>query len=155
MPHRRPHKQLKMSEWFVSGVVSLWTMLHEEDSVDFLMTKRLNQDPLENFFGSIRQQGGNSNNRTLLQFTRTFRKLFYDHCRVFSSGNCREDLDSFLLAESNFQKASRSPAQDFTERPAEAPMEVDVTNYKSCLESNIGMNPVTCVTGYLLKNRFL
>jgi hypothetical protein len=93
----------------ITAVVSLWTMLHEEDSVDFLVTKQLNQDPLENFFGSIHQQGGNSNNPTVLQFTRAFRKLFYDHCLVFSSGNCTEDLDAFLLAESNFQKASKSP----------------------------------------------
>ncbi|CAB4020831.1 Hypothetical predicted protein, partial [Paramuricea clavata] len=35
-------------------------------------------------------------------------------------------------------------------------MEVDVTDYKSCLEGNIiGMNAVTYVTGYLLKKYFL
>ena len=140
----------------ITGVLSLWKMLHEEDSIDFLLTRRLNQDHLENFFGSIRQQGGNSDNPTPLQFTRAFRKLFYDHCLVLSSGNCTEDLDAILLAGSNFQKASKPPERDVTEGPAAAPMEVDVTDYKSCLEGNIiGMNAVTYVTGYLLKKCFL
>ena len=35
-------------------------------------------------------------------------------------------------------------------------MEIDVTDYKSCLESNnIGMNALTYIAGYLLKKRFL
>ena len=61
------------------------------------MTRRLNQDLLENFFGSIRQQWGNSDNPTPLQFTRAFRKLFHDYSLVLSSGNCTEDLDAILL----------------------------------------------------------
>jgi len=38
-----------------------------------IQTQRINQDCLENFFGSIRQQGGNCLNPTPI---RTFEKLF-------------------------------------------------------------------------------
>ena len=47
------------------------------NSVLSLLTRRLNQDPLENFFGTIRQQGGNLDTPTPLQFTRAFKKLFF------------------------------------------------------------------------------
>jgi hypothetical protein len=50
----------------INGILSLWTVLHNE-SLKF--RARLNQDPLENFFGSIRQQGGNSDNPTPLVYT--------------------------------------------------------------------------------------
>jgi hypothetical protein len=52
----------------INGILSLWTVLHNK-SLKFLLTSRLNQDPLENFFGSIRQQGGNSDNPTPLVYT--------------------------------------------------------------------------------------
>lgn len=42
----------------------------------YLHTRRINQDCVENFFGSIRQQGGNSVNPTPIQFIRAFEKLF-------------------------------------------------------------------------------
>ena len=93
----------------INRVKLLWSMLRERGSIEFLMTRRLNQDPLENFFGSTRQQGGNSDNPSPLQFTRAFRKLFYDHCLVLSSGNCTEDIDAILLAGSKFEKASKPP----------------------------------------------
>ena len=51
---------------------------------------------------------------------------------------------------------SEPPVQDVTEGPATAPLEVDVHDYKTCLQSNIiGMNAVTYVTGYVLKKCFL
>ena len=131
-------------------------MLHERESIEFLMKRRLNQDPLKTFFGSICQQGGNSDNPSPLQFTRAFRKLFYEHCLVLSSGNCTEDIDAILLAGSKFEKASKPLVENVEDGSATAPLEVDVTDYKSCLESDIiGMNAMTYVTGYLLKKCFL
>ena len=53
----------------------IWTHLQEKHAFKFLLTRRLNTDPLENFFGSIRQQGGNSDSPTPIQFTRTFSNL--------------------------------------------------------------------------------
>jgi hypothetical protein len=60
-------------------------------------TIRLNQDPLENFFGCIRQQGGNCDTPTTIQFTRAFRKLFYDNYLSPSNTNCAADLDAMLF----------------------------------------------------------
>jgi hypothetical protein len=48
----------------LQGTLELWQQLQRRPEVKFLYTRRLNQDPLENFFGTIRQQGGNSDNPT-------------------------------------------------------------------------------------------
>ena len=53
----------------LNGLQELWKDLHQHHSLDFLMTRRLNQNPLENFFGLIRQQGGNCDNPSPIQFT--------------------------------------------------------------------------------------
>ena len=130
----------------INSVLSLWSVLKEQESLEFLLTRRLNQDPLENFFGTIRQQGGNSDNPTPLQFTRAFRKLFYDHYLILPRGNCTEDLDSVLVDHQG------KDVQKHTAQPESSRFEVNVTDYKTGLESNlIGLNAITYVSGYLVK----
>jgi hypothetical protein len=81
----------------LASTMLLWKSIHNE--VKFLCTRRLNQDPLENFFGAIRQQGGNSENPTPLQFTRAFRKLFFNsYLLPMGNGNCAADLDALLAS---------------------------------------------------------
>lgn len=67
-------KCLKALEITLTSTMLLWKSI--QGSVKFLCTRQLNQDPLENFFGCIRQQGGNSDSPTSQQFSRAFRKLF-------------------------------------------------------------------------------
>ena len=72
----------------------VWEMLCEEGTASFLVTRQMNQDPLENFFGAIRQQGGNSDNPTPIQFKSAYKKLFHANILTVSSGNCEEDVDN-------------------------------------------------------------
>ena len=46
----------------IKAVLLIWNLLQQNHGFKFLLTRRLNTDPFENFFGSIRQQGGNSDN---------------------------------------------------------------------------------------------
>jgi hypothetical protein len=57
------------------------------------------------FFGAIRQQGGNSDNPTPVQFTRAFRKLFFSSFLESLAGNCDQDLDT-LLAQFSKDKSN-------------------------------------------------
>lgn len=41
----------------INAILQLWQDLRNEGKI-FLLTSRLNQDPLENFFGVVRQRGG-------------------------------------------------------------------------------------------------
>ena len=131
----------------INGVLSLWEVLQRE-SVGFLCTRRLNQDSLENFFGAVRQRGGNADNPTPLQFTRAFKKLFYENYLDFSTGNCTDDLDRILVGEP--KKAN--PLSAKTDEMQPCPFVIDETDYKTCLKDNaVGMNAVTYVAGYLVK----
>ena len=87
-------KCLKALEMTLNATILLWNSL--KSSIKFLCTRRLNQDPLENVFRCIRQQGGNCDTPTPVQFTRAFRKLFFDNFLSPSNGNCTADVDKML-----------------------------------------------------------
>ena len=80
----------------IKAVLLIWNHLQQNHGFKFLLTRRLNTDPLENFFGSIRQQGGNSDNPTPIQFKHAFRKLFFSSFLNSSTGNCADDFDNLL-----------------------------------------------------------
>ena len=48
----------------INAIILIWKHLQQNHNFKFLFTCRLNTDPLENFLGTIRQQGGNSDNPT-------------------------------------------------------------------------------------------
>jgi hypothetical protein len=86
----------------IKAVIHLWYQCLKPCGFEFLLTRRLCQDALENFFGSVRQQAGNSINPTPIQFQRAFRKLF--NLKLFcstGSENCAQDLEKILNVEIN------------------------------------------------------
>ena len=89
----------------INAIILIWKHLQQHHNFKFLFTRRLNTDPLENFFGTIRQQGGNSDNPTPTQFIRAFRKLLFSSLFTSDTGNCTEDLDVLL---SQFSSKSTS-----------------------------------------------
>ena len=128
---------LKGLQLTLNGVLALWDTLHKDYGLDFLLTRRLNQDPLENFFGLIRQQGGNCDNPTPLQFTRAFRKLFVDNFLTpLLSGNCAEDFDAYLV-KSHTTKSDTPAAQD---QPIPPHSTVEDTDYNT---NEVGQNLVS------------
>ena len=135
----------------LQGILILWSDLKNDHSFKFLLTRRLNQDPLENFFGSVRQQGGNSDNPTPAQFCRAFKKLFYDNFLVSSLGNCTADIDRMLVGT-----ASQNVLSALSKTIPRA-VDVDITDYRSISiqENLVGINAVAYVAGYLLKKCFL
>ena len=88
---------LKGFQITLHGILALWSELKSVHSFKFLLTRRLNQDPLENFFGIVRQQGGNSDYPTPAQFGTAVKKLFYDNFLVSSAGNCNADFNLMLV----------------------------------------------------------
>jgi len=90
--------------WMVSiaGLIRLYTNLSLNYHDLKLFTRRLNQDCLENLFGTIRIQNGNCINPTTIQFQRSFKKLFCLSYFEYNDGaNCIEDLDSVLTNMNN------------------------------------------------------
>ena len=137
----------------LNGVNLLWSHLHNECSMKFLLSRRLNQDPLENFFGTIRQQGGNNDSPTPFQFTRAFRKLFFDnYLSPMSTGNCAPDFDVILASSKNL-KSIGTPTSPISTTQTSTENDSD---YKSTtMEENLAsMNAITYVSRYLLRKCF-
>lgn len=84
----------------INGLLCLWDIL-KENNFEFVFTRRLNQDALENLFGAIRQQNGNCINPTPVQFQRSFKKLMCVNLMHSGTENCEGDTDAILLGLSD------------------------------------------------------
>jgi hypothetical protein len=142
-------KCLKALQTTINGTFQVWKSV--QPSIQFLCTRRLNQDPLENFFGCIRQQGGNCDTPTPIQFTRAFRKLFYDNYLSPSNTNCAADLDAMLVRCKDTRKTTEPAASN--EIATTVPFQIEEVDYQLPLvEQNLmKANAITYVTGYLLR----
>ena len=145
--------QLKcLKGWCITlkSIYDLWHKLQREHQISFLCTRQLNQDPLENFFGSIRQQGGNSDNPTPVQFRRAYQKLFHTNLLTVSSTNCERDDNVPLLQLSSIQDIPDIHQENI------GPLRIVSTEYTNeYLENRIFKdNAMAYVTGYLLKKAY-
>lgn len=59
----------------INSVINLYYYLRDNAGFQYILTRRLNQDCLENHFGKITNDNGNCINPTPIQFHRTFRKF--------------------------------------------------------------------------------
>lgn len=80
----------------LNAILQIWDHIKTEHHFKFLLIRRSNTDLLENFFGAIRQQGGNSDNPTAVQFTQAFSKLFFNSFLQSLAAYCDQDLIHFL-----------------------------------------------------------
>lgn len=132
----------------------LWQQLKNEAGVRFLFTRRLNQDALENFFGCVRQQSGNADNPTPIQFVRSFRKLFSVSVIGNGTGNCTADLDELLLkaediCQSDMGKKISLDLQ--TKSSSSMALSSDLRDYRLANKSFLQSNSESYVAGYVLK----
>lgn len=84
----------------ISGIFQLWESLKVTNTDDsyVLYTNRINQDCLENLFGTFRtQHNGNNINPTPIQFVWSFKQNFCsNYFRHSDNANCIADLDEIL-----------------------------------------------------------
>ncbi|KAI0226761.1 hypothetical protein LSAT2_022800 [Lamellibrachia satsuma] len=81
----------------INGIL-LWKTL-ENANIKFLLTRRLNQDALENVFITTRGKERYHTNPDARQFRAAFCQVPVDSLMLRSDGaNCEDDIDSFLLS---------------------------------------------------------
>lgn len=85
----------------ISGLFRLWDSLksnHNDNNNYVLYTNRINQDCLENLFGSFRQHyNGNNINPSPIQLIWSFKRMFnLDYFSHSDNANCIDDLDLIL-----------------------------------------------------------
>lgn len=75
------------------------TQLYKEERPDLLITNRLNQDPIENFFSIVREKGGWCLNSTARAFRLVFRiQMVTNLLEPSKIANCLTDSDISLFS---------------------------------------------------------
>lgn len=87
---------------FVVDIISVKAMymefVHEKCWIICLRTYRISQDPLEIYFGDIRNLNGHNDNPTAVQFLSAYRKLLFNHDIPHSKySNVRIEVSTNLL----------------------------------------------------------
>lgn len=132
----------------IHSFLQLWNFL-KGNSFSFVFTRRLNQDCLENFFGSIRQQSGNASNPTPIQFTRAFKKLVCLNYFQHSEGsNCDEDFDSLLTKVTDIQNFVFNELPKPSNESDSKSVKISCIDYRDNLP---GTNALNYVCGYLIR----
>lgn len=127
----------------------------------FLLTGRINQDCLENFFSQVRGKGGHRFNPSAVEFAFAYRSLSATMllCPV-PRANCKSDDDQLLVSLSTMsgkaQKESRKRkrVENENENEDENPVKVCkviVQNIEDFEVSSTVANVVSYVAGYILK----
>lgn len=136
----------------INSIKALWVTLKSK-GYTFLLTRNLNQDCLENFFGQVRNCCGNARNPTPIQFSRGFKKLFtLKYFDQVDGANCMNDINDVLL---NISPDLVEKCKEFV-FPESIPinsLKVFTSDYRN-LNSTDG-NALVYVTGYLLKKSLL
>ncbi|KAF6215852.1 hypothetical protein GE061_000187 [Apolygus lucorum] len=106
-PTSPPCSTVTIQGWIrtVNAVQLLWTTLKEEipfDKCSYLVPRRLNQDPLENLFGSIRSKCGSNVNPSAYQFTSALKTCLVNKLADddLNKGNCEGDVQPQEILES-------------------------------------------------------
>ena len=135
----------------LSAILAIWDHLSANHDFKYILTRRLNTDPLENFFGTIRQQGGggNNDNPTPVQFVSAFRKLFFSSFLTSSAINCAADFDNLIAQCTDNKKSSTLVLAAKTQSQT---LEIGPIDYKdpSVVSNIVKENAITYVAGYLL-----
>jgi len=127
----------------INGILNLFHDLIETcPSKEFLLTYKLNQDPVENLFSLIRNRGGNNKNPSLYDFNHIIARLFSNKIIAKSDfSNCENDYEDLVQVEKQvFQKEDDHQTEeesicisDNIEQSTEVSDEDDILN---CIESN-------------------
>lgn len=141
----------------ISGLKMLWNSLNPKQNKEYtLRTGRINQDCLENLFGTFRQQHGNNYNPTPIQFIWAFKKIFcLEYFKHSPNANCIEDLDNVLCQVNELNNVSPSfqeivnPKQSKDNLFKFNPITISTVDYRKL---NIPeTNALTYICGYLMK----
>ena len=101
-PDRRTFRPPSQEGWLttINAVMQLWKSVREEcEDIRFLSVRCLNQDPLENVFGSVRANCGANNNPTVPQFVDALKTCIINGLAFqnLKNANCLDD-DADLLS---------------------------------------------------------
>lgn len=130
--------------WIISikSLIGLFNELSSQYNISKLLTRRLNQDPLENYFSIVRQQNGGCRNPTVSQFQYSLRQtLISNVSKICKNSNCEDDNNYFLLSLKSVINHEVQPTNTFTH--------IDIDCEGVTEQTAIEDNAVYYVAGYV------
>lgn len=113
-----------------------------------LLTRQLNQDPLENTFATVRQQHGCCRNPNVQQFENGLRHNYITSIsRMSSNSNCEMDFTYMLTKLSKLKESSRNV------NPVEISVNTSLTNINEITEevTLAEDNAIIYVSGFVVR----
>ncbi|XP_077494730.1 uncharacterized protein LOC144105484 isoform X1 [Amblyomma americanum] len=92
---KQPHT-IKGWQITIKALLLLWTDLKADFDYTHLFTRRLQQDPLENFFAIVRQKHGCNETPNVYQFVAAVKHIWIGQLFKLSQGNCEVTTHAFL-----------------------------------------------------------
>lgn len=104
---------LKNLIFTIDSVLRLWKVLVGLGFTE-LDTRKLNQDPMENYFGRVRSQGVKNHRPTPLQFKQIAKALLLDNLTSDHSpgANCEADADKILFSWTDYDSEMSTEEPD-------------------------------------------
>ena len=137
-----------LNNWVITlnGLEVIYSTLVKKFNIRHMKTRNFNQDPVENFFGQMRQQGCRNINPTATLFHNHFKTLLINNLatRHSISGNCEEDTSRIITNVENFLMQNVSEKKSFQGFQF-------VLNSKKTLLDKIKILPIAYVSGWLCK----
>lgn len=98
----------------IQTFLKMWEYLNKEYKITSLLTRNFNQDPLENFFCSIRSNGVLNTNPTCLHFVNAYKTLLVNNLNSPHSvhANCEVDDNKCFQSLSNLLKTKKNVSQE-------------------------------------------
>ena len=133
----------------INCLLGLWDDLKSNYGFKFILTNRLNQDPLENFFSVIRRnKGDNMDNPNAKQFCEAFRSAMCNSMiRPSKNANCMDDIGHFLVGTKAVIEANQisTESEDALAIP-------DIDDPDDVIEPNIVKeNIINFIGGFLVR----
>ena len=117
-----PHVQIYCVDGWLINLASLQALWQDLQcyEVKYLLTRRLNQDCLENLFGKLRLRGGNCDHPTAYSFSRALKSIVNNNflqVPLFNNSNC--EIDESLFSDVTLACENNFPAPNFDDSDTE------------------------------------
>lgn len=134
----------------IEGVQAIWKLLHEKYGFDTMLCRNFNQDPVENFFGSVRSLGVRNVSPNTIGFEGAFKSLLLNNFSSSQSlkSNCEQDVCTFLQSVDFLINKSNCNVEE-TEQSNDIVLNEELLNYGTETIEGIGQKSYVC--GWVLK----
>jgi hypothetical protein len=137
----------------LTGMEMLIESLLQSQSFDYVLTGRVTQDCLENFFAQVRSRGGNRSNPSAAEFSYAYKALAANLLLTpVKSGNCEVNSDDLLLDLAGLGKGVKT-----TKKTLPVPVRgdsvsvIEVETIDDFVVSKPVTNVITYIAGYVLQ----